>query len=294
MIELFNLMRNKRLFVLMIGLILFIAVLGFSLNDRKLSAPEKFVNDSVAYVQQWFYKPAGYIAGLFEDIGSIRSLHEENENLRTMAAAYTRDKIKYNRIEQENVRLQEKLKFTERQKKLNDYEYLIAQVVAISPDPYNPTIRINLGSENGIKKDMAVVSEDGLVGIVDKVSAFSSSVQPITSLDEKSPSSKSISVTVLGRELESFGIISTYDKESGRLIMSRIPEKDPMMVGDTVITSGLGNVFPSGLVIGTVETPPQAGDFGLTKVASVKPLADFDRPTELFVVKMSETGDETP
>lgn len=272
----------------MIGLILFIAAIGFSLRDRQLSAPEKFVNDSVAYVQQWLYKPAGYIAGLFEDIGNIRSLQEENEQLRTTAAAYARDKIKYNVIEQKNESLESDLKFTERQRKLNDYEYLIAQVVSVSSDPYNPTIKIDLGSENGIKEDMAVVTVDGLIGIISKVSAFSSNVEPITSLDEKSPNSKSISVTVLGRETDSFGIIGTYDQENGRFEMTRIPENDPMIVGDTVITSGLGRVFPRGLVVGTVETTPQAGDFGLTKVASVKPLADFNRLTEVFVVKMSD------
>jgi rod shape-determining protein MreC len=287
-------MRNKRLFFLMIGLILFIAAIGFSLRDRQLSAPEKFVNDSVAYVQQWLYKPAGYIAGLFEDIGNIRSLQEENEQLRTTAASYARDKIKYNVIEQKNEELDRALKFTERQRQLNDYEYLIAQVVSVSSDPYNPTIKIDLGSENGIKENMAVVTVDGLIGIVSKVSAFSSNVEPITSLDEKSPNSKSISVTVLGRENDSFGIISTYDKENGRFEMTRIPENDPMIVGDTVITSGLGRVFPRGLVVGTVETTPQAGDFGLTKVASVKPLADFNRLTEVFVVKMSDVEVDTP
>jgi len=287
-------MRNKRLFFLMIGLILFIAVIGFSLRDRQLSAPEKFVNDSVAYVQQWLYKPAGYIAGFFEDIRNIRSLQEENEQLRTTAAAYARDKIKYNVIEKQNAQLEKDLKFTERQRKLNDYEYLIAQVVSVSSDPYNPTIKIDLGSENGIKENMAVVTVDGLIGIISKVSAFSSNVEPITSLDEKSPNSKSISVTVLGRENESFGIIATYDQENGRFEMSRIPENDPMIVGDTVITSGLGRVFPRGLVVGTVETTPQAGDFGLTKVASVKPLADFNRLTEVFVVKMSDYEGGTP
>jgi len=278
----------------MIGLILFIAVIGFSLRDRQLSAPEKFVNDSVAYVQQWLYKPAGYIAGFFEDIRNIRSLQEENEQLRTTAAAYARDKIKYNVIEKQNAQLEKDLKFTERQRKLNDYEYLIAQVVSVSSDPYNPTIKIDLGSENGIKENMAVVTVDGLIGIISKVSAFSSNVEPITSLDEKSPNSKSISVTVLGRENESFGIIATYDQENGRFEMSRIPENDPMIVGDTVITSGLGRVFPRGLVVGTVETTPQAGDFGLTKVASVKPLADFNRLTEVFVVKMSDYEGGTP
>ncbi|MFF2480552.1 rod shape-determining protein MreC [Paenibacillus sp. NPDC058071] len=291
MIELFKLFRNKRMFMLMIGFILFIAVIGFSLSDRKeLTWPEKFLGDSVGYVQQWFYKPAGMIAGFFEDIRNLRTIHEENEQLRLTAAAYARDKINYNFIQQENERLQKELSFTERQKELYNYTYRIAQVIAVDNDAYNRTMVINLGSKNGIKPNMAVTTIDGLVGFVSEVRPFTSTVMPITSLDESSPNSNSIAATVMGRENESFGIVSSYNQETDRLIMTRIDEKDKMTVDDTVITSGLGNVYPRGLVIGTVENK-QVGDFGLTYTASVKLAAKFDHLTEVFVVEVQNMED---
>ncbi|WP_179090230.1 rod shape-determining protein MreC [Paenibacillus sp. FSL H8-0548] len=284
-------MRNKRVFMLMIGFILFIAVIGFSLSDRKeLSLPEKFLKDSTAYVQQWFYKPAGYIAGLFEDIRNMRMIYEENEQLRITAAAYSRDKIKYNFVEKENERYKEELAFTKQQKEMFDYNYIIAQVVAVSNDANNRTMSINVGSKDGIKPNMAVTTVDGLIGIVSSVTPFTAAVTPITELSESSQTFSPVAVTILGRVNESFGILSNYNKETSRVMMTKIPEDDKMAFQDTVITSGLGNVYPRGLVVGTVENK-QLGDFGLTYTATVKLAASFDHLTEVFVVQVPELED---
>lgn len=285
-------MRNKRVFMLMIGLICFIAIIGFSLSDRKnLTWPEMFLKDTTGFVQQWFYKPAGYIAGFFEDLRELRDVYEENEQLRLTAAAYARDKVKYNWVEKENERLQRELNFTEQQKQMYNYNYLIAQVISVSNDANNRTMIINLGSKNGVKPDMAVTTVDGLIGIVSSVTPFTAAVTPITELNEASPTFGSIAATIEGRETESFGILSSYNKETGRLVMTKIAETDKMAIGDTVITSGLGNTYPRGLRVGTVETK-QVGDFGLTYTATVKLFASFDHLTEVFVVQPPETEEQ--
>ncbi len=281
-------MRNRRMFVLMIAFILFIAVMGFTIGERKkLSWPENFVLDSSAFVQQWLYRPAGYIAGLFKDIANLHDIYNENERLRKVAAAYARDSIRFNQIEQKNEQLQKDLNFTERQKKLDDYTYMIAQVVAVNPESYDGTIRIDLGSKDGVEPDMAVVSDKGLIGLVSRVDPFYSSVMPLTKLDANAPDTKLVSATVLGHENESFGIIDSYNAETNRLTMSKIADKDPLKKGDTIITTGFGDVFPKGLMIGTVESR-QDGDSGLTATATIIPAADFEHLTEVFVVKTPE------
>ncbi|MFD0588295.1 rod shape-determining protein MreC [Paenibacillus sp. GCM10027627] len=285
-------MKNKRLFILMVGFILFIAIIGFSLSDRKeLTWPEKFVKDTSGFVQQWFYKPAGYVAGFFEDLRKLDELYEENEQLRQTAAAYARDKVTYNFIRKENERLERELKFTEQQKKMYDYNYLIAQVISVSNDANNRTMNINLGSKNGVKPNMAVTTVDGLIGLVSSVTPFTATITPITELNEASPTINSVAATIEGRENESFGILSNYNKETGRLVMTKIAENDKMEIGDTVITSGLGNVYPRGLRVGTVETK-QVGDFGLTYTATVKLSASFDHLTEVFVVQTPSMEEE--
>ncbi|WP_168123759.1 rod shape-determining protein MreC [Paenibacillus sp. HB172176] len=281
-------MRNKRVFMLMIGFILFIAIIGFSLSKRsELTWPEKFVKDTAGYVQQWFYKPAGSIAGFFQDIKDLRNVYKENEELRSMAAAYSRDKLQYNFVKNENERYKEELQFTEQQKQMYNYNYLIAQVISISNDAYNHTMNINLGSKHGVKKNMAVTTVDGLIGLVSSVTPYTATITPITELNEASPTFNSIAATIQGREEHSFGILSSYDRETDRIVMTKIAENDKMEVGDTVITSGLGNVYPRGIRVGTVETK-QVGNFGLTYTATVKLSASFDHLTEVFVVQVPE------
>lgn len=291
MIGLLNFMRNKRVLMLMFAFIVFIAIIGFSLSDRKeLSWPEKVIRDTTGYVQMWFYKPAGWIAGFFEDIRDLKDVYRENEQLKLTAAAYARDKVNYNFIANENERLKRDLNFTEQQKQMNNYQYLIAQVISVSNDANNRSMIINLGSKHGIKKNMAVITVEGLIGIVNSVTPFTASVTPITELNESSPNSNLISATIEGRENESFGILSTFNKETGRLSMTRIPENDKLEIGDTVITSGNGNVYPRGLRVGTIESK-QAGEFALTFTATIKLSANFDHLTEVFVVAVPDMGD---
>lgn len=275
-------MRNKRLFILMIGLIVFIALMGFTLQRSRLTWPEKFVNDAVGTAQGVLYRPVGAVADFFGDLGRLSDVYKENELLRETVARYTQDQIRFNSLEAENKRLQEELDFTERQKQLDDYRYLIAQVIGTTSNPYEKTIKINLGSNDGVKPEMAVTTVDGLVGIVSRVSTFTSTVKLVTDLDENSSKGIPVSATVLGKESDSFGIIE-YDQEADQLQMTKIDERDPLAVGDKVITSGLGNVFPKGIVIGTVLSR-QVGDFGLTHTAIIKPSAQFDHLREVFVV----------
>ncbi|WP_391572076.1 rod shape-determining protein MreC, partial [Cohnella sp.] len=237
-------MRNKRLFILMIGLILFIALMGFTFGRNRLTWPEKFVSDAIGTVQGVFYRPVGAVAEFFRDLGRLSDVYKENEQLRQTVAQYTQDQIRFNRLEADNKRLMEELKFTERQKNMDNYRYLIAHVIGSTSNPYERTITINLGSKDGIKPEMAVRTVEGLVGLVSKVKNFTSTVTLISNLDPSSSKGSPVSATFLSKP-DSFGIIE-YDEETKTLMMSKIEEKDKPTDGDTVITSGLGSLFPKG------------------------------------------------
>ena len=281
-------MRNKRLFILMIGLILFIALMGFTFGRNRLTWPEKFVNDAFGTVQGVFYRPVGAVADFFRDLGRLSDVYKENEQLRQTVAQYTQDQIRFNLLEAENKRLQEELNFTERQKSMDNYRYLIAQVVGSTSNPYERTITINRGSKDGIKPEMAVRTVDGLVGLVSKVKNFTSTVTLISNLDPSSSKGSPVSATFLSKP-DSFGIIE-YDEETKTLLMSKIEEKDKPVDGDTVITSGLGSLFPKGIIIGTVKSS-QVGDFGLTYTATIEPAAKFDHLREVFVIVVPEVDE---
>ncbi|MCD9022714.1 rod shape-determining protein MreC [Cohnella silvisoli] len=278
-------MRNKRLFILMIGLILFIALMGFTLGRTRLTWPEKFLSDAFGTVQGTLYRPVGAVADFFRDLGRLSDVYKENEQLKQTVAQYTQDQIRFNLLEAENKQLKEDLHFTEEQKKMDKYRYLVAQVVGSTSNPYEKTITINLGSRAGIKPEMAVRTVDGLVGLVSKVKTFTSTVTLITDLDPSSSKGTPVSATFLGKP-ESFGIIE-YDDVTGTLQMTKIDERDKPADGDKVITSGIGSLFPKGIIIGEVKSS-QVGDFGLTYTAIIKPAAKFDHLREVMVIVVPE------
>ncbi|PZE19972.1 rod shape-determining protein MreC [Paenibacillus xerothermodurans] len=285
-----KLFGNKRLLILLLGFICFIALMGLTLGNReRMSWPERFITDTVSWTQGLFYKPAGYIAGFFEDIGQLRTIFEENKVLKQTLTKYARDTTRLNDLEQENIRLQEALGFTERQKQANNYTFRIAQVVAVNPDMLNNTIRINLGEKDGVKPNMAVMSVEGLVGRVTQVTPFYSIVQLLKGVDDTSNESKAISVTIKGKENESFGILERYDLPTEKLIMTKIYPNDTMQPGDIVMTSGLGQVFPKGIEVGKVVSVGP-GNFGISLEAVVEPFAPFDHLREVFVVITPDQG----
>lgn len=287
MLKLFG---NKRLLILLAALILFIALMGITKGKREsMTWPEKFVSDTISWVQGVLYRPASRVAGFVEEIGRLRRLYEENKALKRTIVFYERDMARLNFLEEENRRLKEALGFTERQKSRDNYVYRIARVISRSPDALNNTIRIDLGSEDGVRENMAVTTSHGLVGRVVRVSPFHATVELLTNMEIDEVSTKAIAATVEGNE-RSFGIIQSYDRQKGLLLMTKITHEDPIAEGDVVVTAGTGGVFPPGLVIGTVVSR-EAGMLGtITHTALVRPAADFDPFSlkEVFVVEVPE------
>ncbi|MBY0014640.1 rod shape-determining protein MreC [Paenibacillus typhae] len=289
MLKLFKLFNNKRLFILLITLVMFIVVMGFSLGTRKsLSWPENFVRDTTGFVQNLFYKPAGYVAGFFQDIANLHDLAEENEQLKILAAQYARDKAIYNFTKADNERYKGLLEFKEAQKVLYDYELHIAQVISLATEPNNSSVVIDLGLKDGIKPNMSVISPEGMVGVISQVSNFTSTVKLMTMMDINDPNSQPpIAGTALNKEQDSFGMIESYDPQTGLLEMNKIPVGDPIAVGDTIISKGSGGVYPRGLTIGTVKSV-QEGAYGYTSTALIEPSANFQDWKDLFVVFTEE------
>ncbi|WP_449603434.1 rod shape-determining protein MreC [Paenibacillus sp. Marseille-Q9583] len=292
MLKLFKLLSNKRLFILLITLVLFIVVMGFSLASRSsLSWPENFLRDTTGFVQKMFYKPAGYVAGLFEDIGNLKDLSKENEQLKILAAQYARDKAQYNFIQVENEQLKKQLKFTKAQEELYKYQYHIAQVVSQTTEPSNSTIVIDLGAKDGVRPNMSVISVDGLVGVISQVSNFTSTVKLMTMMDTNDPNSQPpIAATAINKEGKTFGMIESYDPKTNKLLMNKIPPGDPIAPKDVIVSSGIGGLYPRGLTIGTVESV-EVGEFGLTSTAVIKPSAEFQDWKQLIVVFTEERAE---
>ncbi|GAB1159119.1 rod shape-determining protein MreC [Paenibacillus illinoisensis] len=284
MFELFKLLGNKRLFVLLVGLVTFIALMGFTLGPRTaLSWPEKFLKDSVGFVQYVFYKPASAVAGFFKDVANMRAVYQENEELRIAMGHYTRDRLKYNEIDKRIARLESQLNFTTEQRERYNYETRIAQVISANSDPNSRSINIDIGENADIKPGMAVTSLEGLVGVVSHVSAYTATVNLLTSMDANDPNSNAIAATAVGKEDKVFGMIESYDPKTGMLKMTKISEDSEIKDGDEIISSGIINNFPKYMRIGEVEKVEKS-EYGLTQTATIRPYASFLDWKELIVI----------
>ena len=283
-----KLLGNKKLIILLACLIAFIALMGLTLGDRgKVTWPEKFIRDTVGFAQQLFYKPAGYVAGFFDNVRAIRHVYEENAALKSKLEDYVRDTVRLNVLEERVGGLEDALAFTDRQKQAHDYKWHFADVVSVNPDSLYPTVNINVGEKEGIRPNMAVATVDGLIGRITEVTPFYSTVQLLSAMDYRVDSVKAIAATTK-ENTGSFGMIERYT-EDGLLEMNKIHDSDFMKVGDTVLTSGYGGVFPKGLVIGTVVSRA-VGDFGLTHTALIQPSAELDsaKLRLVFVIEVPE------
>ncbi|EEL49109.1 Rod shape-determining protein MreC [Bacillus cereus Rock3-44] len=253
------------------------ALIGISLKERKsLTWPEQFVKDTVGVVERVFQKPANYVAGFFENVEDIKRTYEENKTLKEKLDKYADLSVKVKALEKDNEKLRETIG---KETSLRDHKQIQATVIARNPDKWYDLIGIDRGAQQGIEKDMAVVTSKGLVGRVKSVSQFTSTVELLSSLNR----TNRISAVVEG-DKRIFGLIEGYDKEKQALVFTKIPSDVKVEKDQTVVTSGLGGIFPDGLIIGNiVDVTPD--EYGLTQTAYVKPAADLNDVDHVMVAK---------
>ena len=145
------------------------------------------------------------------------------------------------------------------------------------------TITIDKGSYNGVEIDMVVVNSDGLIGKVVSTTTFTSDVKLLTTSD----TNNKISVAISNGKNKLYGLIKDYNYKNNYLEVEGISNTESVSIGDYVYTSGLGGVFPSGILIGAVEEIT-TDEYDLAKIINVKLSANFDNINYVAILKRKE------
>lgn len=171
----------------------------------------------------------------------------------------------------ENKRLKSVLGFRDR----NRYgmRLLPAQVIGKGSSPWFSILETNRGASSGIKVDMPVVVEEGLVGRVAEVSQFSSKVLLITDATS--------SVAAADQRSRDFGVVE--GRSSDALFMKYVPASGDISEGDKIVTSPISSVFPAGIPIGIVSRAEKK-EHDLFYRIEVKPFVKFSQLEEVFLV----------
>ncbi|MFN2150119.1 MAG: rod shape-determining protein MreC [Anaerolineales bacterium] len=154
-----------------------------------------------------------------------------------------------------------------------EYEYVGASVIGRDPSPFLQYVIINRGSDDGLRRGMPVVTQQGLVGRISRVTAAAANVQlitdPATSINVRLQPSRDRAVLL--------GSIT------GDLTLDFIPQEANVNPGDLVLTSGFGGNYPPNILIGQV-TGVRSQDFDLFQSGSVQPVVDFEQLEIVLVV----------
>lgn len=151
--------------------------------------------------------------------------------------------------------------------------YVAAAVIGRNPSPFVRYVIINRGSDDGLRRGMPVVTQQGLVGRVDAVTAGAARIQLITDPD-----------SAVDVHLEpSTAQAVLRGSVTGELDLQMIPQSAVVQVGDLVLTSGLGGNYPPDILIGQT-TSVRSRETDLFQQASVQPVVDFSQLQIVLII----------
>lgn len=167
---------------------------------------------------------------------------------------------------------------------LSDFNYVNATIIERNREYWFNSFTINKGASSGIKLDMAVIDSDGLIGRISHVSNNISTVKLITTNDTKNK----ISAVIEEDNNKIYGIISGYNKNNNTLEL--IVTSDIEVKKDSLVkTTGMGGIFPSGILIGKVMDKIKKED-GITNVIRVIPAANIEGERYVSVLQRKEVS----
>ncbi len=270
------------LLIFVIAVVIAIVLLAYSLRDsKKLNAFEAIVKDSVVEIQKIVYIPFKGLNTMIKDYNSLRSVLKENKILKSNVDRVDSLEAENEELRQEIKRLKDELNI---EVVLSDYDYLNATVVSRNATSWYNVLTIDKGSNNGIAEGMVVINSTGIIGKITNVSTFSSDVRLITTMD----TNNKISVSIISEGRKLTGVINKYDYKTGFFEVEGISNTDKVTVGDMVYTSGLGGVFPSGILIGKVSEIT-TDVYDLSKIINVTPSASFDDINYVTILKRKDS-----
>ena len=242
---------------------------AFGEGGRELSWWSGIVLDAAVPVQKMIAVPFDLARGAWNEYLAVLDVRDENSGLRSRLAT----------VEEENLQLREALVASGRLERIAemrddfDVPMLPAELVGSDVSPWFRSVLLDRGRSDGVRSGMPVISEQGLVGLVTATSRGAAKTMLL--LDRQT----AIDGTV--QRSRARGIVRGSGDE--RLEFEFVARGGDVQVGDLVITSGLGGVYPKGLLIGRVSAVSEPGS-KLLSTASLEPAVDFGRLEQAFVM----------
>ena len=163
------------------------------------------------------------------------------------------------------------------------YEYIGAKQVNATYNRTKNYITLNQGRKNGLQKEMAVCTPEGIVGLIQDLSDHFAVVIPLINVDSR------ISAKI--KKNNYYGSLQWDGNDYAYSYLNDIPYHVEVNAGDTIVTSGLSKIFPEGIVVGYVESvDKETANFLKIKV---KLAVDFKRINHVYVILNNKKNEQT-
>ena len=268
--------KNKKngIIGIIITIVILILIVIFTNNNiNKISIIENICNIFVMPIQNGFTYLKNKISGndsFFTDLDNLKS---ENEELKKRNSELEQSLRELEIIKAENETLKEYVNLKE---KYEEYDTIPADVINRDISNYSSTIIINVGSNDGIKEDMTVIADSGLVGHIISVTPTTAKVQTI--IDTGTAVTSKISTTD-----DTIIVQGTLDDKS-TLKATFIPTDAVVLQGDSIETSGIGGIYPKGIHIGSIKEVINTSN-PINRYAIVETAVNFTKLTTVLVIK---------
>lgn len=257
-------------------IVLLIALLGATRQDfeiNNVSLFEATMIEVFAPLQRGTISVKEKVSYFFDHYVMIVNTSKQNEDLKKKVSSLENTIFQLNEVERENERLKQLLEFgkdIERKK-------VLAQVVGWDASNEFKVLRINKGKNDGLTLLAPVITMNGLVGYVYRLSNNYSDI--LTILDQNNR------VDAIVESTRSHGIVEGISQFRCRL--KYVIRTEVVKDGDIVLTAGLGDIYPKGIKIGTISNIDKE-NFGITQSIEVTPAVDFNRLEEVLVLLDTE------
>lgn len=258
-------MKPKAIVILAI-----LAVLPLALSSVATPFPETIRSISTQTFKPVFQTSDFFsdsFKGMFTKTRDIFSVYRQNQDLQIQVSQLKMQISELKEAQNQMGRLQKLLPYLDKYPK----SVTISKIIFRGLSFWEKNVVIDKGTKQGVQKDMTIVTSQGLVGRVISTSSSTANIILLTDYASK--------VSVVGQESRDVGLLSGEGKKMLRIIYLDLDST--IKVGDTVVTSGMGGIYPKGIPVGKVESVGKDKD-GLHLYAMVSPFVDFSKLEEVL------------
>ncbi len=262
----------KKFAIVILFLSAFVMMLINKTDTVIIEKTSSMATDVVSPLIDVLVVPARTLAGVFDYFRDLSKIYDDNRKLRAENNRLQIVSDKARALEIENKLLAKLLNYTPPP----NAKFVTARVIAEEGDAFSHSIIADTGRDSGVKKGQVVMSDNGVIGRVDKPGKMYSKIILITDINSKIP--------VMVERTRVRGILSGDNTTVPKMIF--IPLSAKLTVGDRIITSGVAGVFPPGLPIGKISSIEKNS-------VKIKTFGNLDRLEYVKIIDYGLDGEES-